>query len=400
MRISIILYFVLTFTSHVSSQWIESNSMTLQNLNEIQFVSNEIGYVIGESGILLKSIDSGTNWTILDFTDSSNLTSLHFLNTEIGFIGTNNGKLYRTSDGGANWEEIDLGILTNIEVYFVDTNIGFIGTKDLILKTTDSGLSWVPCQVIPEIFQTIYEFECLNGYCFALNKKGVLRSLDEGNTWNQILDESHPDYNPANFIESIELINDNTLLLGSPYYQGLYKTENDFNSLNFTPIVVNDIEFIDKNLGFAIIEHGREIVKTQDGGNSWTTQNENLDPEIRLTDLFFQNDKIGWAVGARGKILKTTNGGITTSTYSIVNNQVNIYPNPANDKIRIELPEETNLKNLKIEIIDVKGKIINKKNLETDCKTLDILNFATGLYFLRIYSEDQVYINRFIKEQR
>ena len=49
------------------------------------------------------------------------------------------------------------------------------------------------------------------------------------------------------------------------------------------------------------------IQKTMDGGQSWDAQETGA--EDVLEDIFFLDDKHGWAVGENGLILYTSNGG-------------------------------------------------------------------------------------------
>ncbi|MDR1182893.1 MAG: T9SS type A sorting domain-containing protein, partial [Bacteroidales bacterium] len=64
------------------------------------------------------------------------------------------------------------------------------------------------------------------------------------------------------------------------------------------------------------------------------------------------------------------------------NNTINIFPNPAQDKIQI-ISEETPL--TAIEIINIQGQVIHrgkidfKRNLE-----VDISSFSSGMYFVRL----------------
>ncbi len=65
---------------------------------------------------------------------------------------------------------------------------------------------------------------------------------------------------------------------------------------------------------------------------------------------------------------------------------IEIYPNPATNKLFIELPAQK-MDNIDIELLDVLGKtIINKTNVDTDSNIieLDIQNLVQGMYYIRI----------------
>ncbi|MDP4197002.1 MAG: YCF48-related protein [Bacteroidota bacterium] len=79
---------------------------------------------------------------------------------------------------------------------------------------------------------------------------------------------------------------------------------------------INDISFIDANIGTAVGGIYREgvgnclILRTTDGGITWTEQTCSLEGlEGRLSAVRFTNADVGTAVGLGGIILRTTNGG-------------------------------------------------------------------------------------------
>lgn len=82
------------------------------------------------------------------------------------------------------------------------------------------------------------------------------------------------------------------------------------NSLNWR---FEDMHFIDTDIGWAV-DGGGQILKTTDGGQTWTQQYFNANHYFR--SLEFYNDQIGFAgtlsnSGSNGELLRTTDGGET-----------------------------------------------------------------------------------------
>lgn len=85
-----------------------------------------------------------------------------------------------------------------------------------------------------------------------------------------------------------------------------------------TPFNLRSVFFVTPNLGYAVGERGT-IIKTSDAGASWSPQNGST-TQI-LTSVYFVDEKIGYAVGTHAVglhpnrtgavILKTINGGAT-----------------------------------------------------------------------------------------
>jgi photosystem II stability/assembly factor-like uncharacterized protein len=68
-----------------------------------------------------------------------------------------------------------------------------------------------------------------------------------------------------------------------------------------------DIAFVNKNDGWAVGAKGT-ILRTYNGGEDWWTQNSGTD--VELQSVFFVDSFVGWAVGSSGVILKTIDGGL------------------------------------------------------------------------------------------
>ena len=102
------------------------------------------------------------------------------------------------------------------------------------------------------------------------------------------------------------------------------------------------------------------------------------------------------------KIIVTTNSGeftdtcnVTVSGANAINNfrtdNITVYPNPANNYLKIKGIET----DFKIEIIGVDGKVyLNSYNK----KSIDISDLKSGIYILKIYSDNNIIIHKFIKQ--
>ncbi len=61
-----------------------------------------------------------------------------------------------------------------------------------------------------------------------------------------------------------------------------------------------------------------------------------------------------------------------------------ISPNPAQDRIVIELPEKINIKNLKMQIFDVNGKLVQFGNMDFHTKQFDVSTLKSGVYVISL----------------
>ncbi|PHS07178.1 MAG: hypothetical protein COA88_09285 [Kordia sp.] len=72
-----------------------------------------------------------------------------------------------------------------------------------------------------------------------------------------------------------------------------------------------------------------------------------------------------------------------------------IYPNPSRDVLNLKLP--SNSSSVLVEIFDVTGKYIYKSTAIKPT-TINIVNWKTGLYFVKVSSDNYKVTKRFIKE--
>ncbi|MES2134178.1 MAG: T9SS type A sorting domain-containing protein [Bacteroidota bacterium] len=96
------------------------------------------------------------------------------------------------------------------------------------------------------------------------------------------------------------------------------------------------------------------------------------------------------------------NGTITSlsnNSGALKNVDLVVYPIPVSDKCKIHIPHEAQGKELKIEIMDLNGRILYSQHKVYDQDTeADMSGFESGLYFINISGENINYNKKIIKE--
>ncbi len=109
------------------------------------------------------------------------------------------------------------------------------------------------------------------------------------------------------------------------------------------------------------------------------------------------------AAGTYTVTLTVTNGcGMDTTTKVInvmvgvensLNNAISIYPNPNNGQFKVEL-KGLNSSNMQVEVLDAMGRVVLS---QTGSNVQDFdLNEATGLYFVRVTTDEGTAVSRVI----
>lgn len=82
----------------------------------------------------------------------------------------------------------------------------------------------------------------------------------------------------------------------------------NWTALSSSTEYLSDVQFLDRELGWAVGYAGR-IIWSGDGGRTWQIQRAEL-PEETLNSVCFVDRLEGWAAGAGGLILHTSDGGL------------------------------------------------------------------------------------------
>ena len=108
--------------------------------------------------------------------------------------------------------------------------------------------------------------------------------------------------------------------------------------------------------------------------------------------------KHGWFDKAPENIMTDINSMLTGMMENpLMTSMVNVYPDPVQNELHFNIPNE--MKDAVIEITDITGKklITEKKQSEKDL-SINISSFQAGMYFYSIVSSKGVLSNKFIKE--
>jgi hypothetical protein len=83
----------------------------------------------------------------------------------------------------------------------------------------------------------------------------------------------------------------------------------------------------------------------------------------------------------------------------IQTSQYTIYPNPFSERITIEIPEFGKKNSIyTLSIFNIKGQLIKQLQLSKPQETVDITELNTGIFFMKIISQDNVFVGRIVKK--
>ena len=326
--------------------------------SSLYFKSDQIGWAAGVNGELFKTTDGGITWKYKYFNF---VTRVIFFIGNNGWIGGTFGNLYKTTDNGITWNMQPA--FTNkciTGMFFVDSNLGYCVTADNsndyageIYKTTNGGTNWYKLLDVPT---------CLSSVCFVNSNTGwvsgragtILKTTDGGQSWTSEISGCG-----FGVIKSLCFLNADTGYAVNYWTSNVIRTidgGNTWNQLNITGTNKYGVTFLNDLSGYVYGNY--EINKTIDGGQTWTTYPLSFDPTS-----FFSIDENNAFASYQG-IYKTNTG----SQLQFINNTVvaSSYCIPTNFNINYTLIGTFNNGNVfKAEISDASGSFINPVTIGT-----------------------------------
>ena len=410
MKAIISLIIFLTLTIQLFAQWTNQYS----NYSGVSFYSvfmidESDGFVVGSK--IYGTTNGGEDWFNIQ-ESYPNLYSVWFPVPDIGLAVGSNGLIIKTTDSGGSWLTRSSGTSRSLwSVFFRDTNTGWAAGGhytfgNVILKTTDQGETWLekPCPESEGILSDIFFVSDNVGWAVGYKSDGsiIVKSTNGGENW-QILNSGVADCR----LETVFFLNENLGWVGGlrDYFGSpkvvILKTTNGgdtwISQISNKLGNIHSIRMCDENIGWAVglgdlfgNQYGLNY-ETTDGGNSW--MHRTAFDDIHMNSIFFLNPTTGWgnSLVSVYKYQTATDVNEITSFpkyHSLSQN----YPNPFNPvtNIKYQIPE---LSFVTIKVYDALGKeVATLVNEEKAAGSYEVeWNAATlpsGIYFYRIQAGD------------
>ena len=326
-----ILLLLASSIAKVNAQWVAQTSGTeWATLYNGHFTSEDIGYIVGSNGVILKTTNGGNTWTRQTSGTSNGLLSVYFTDENTGYAVGQNGTILKTINGGTAWEA-QTSSTTNVlnSVFFTDESTGYVvgGFSDaaVILKTTNGGTTWTEQSngTIKGLKSVVFTSDQIG---YAVGFGTILKTTNAGESWTEqtynatlnsvFFTDNNTGFAVGRIAGSIGLIL-KTVNGGITWTSQTTSNSNDLQSVNFT----------DGITGYVVGQNGT-ILNTANGGATWVAQSSGTTDSFN--SIIFLGESVGYIIGNWGTIFKTTNGGWCTGAPGQPVGEVNVC-NPATE---------------------------------------------------------------------
>jgi ligand-binding sensor domain-containing protein len=127
-------------------------------------------------------------------------------------------------------------------------------------------------------------------------------------------------------------------------------------------------------------------------GTNWTT--------YTTEDGLADNWVTSIAIDAQNNIWFGTDGGVSKLSFKptginpvIQKNSLQIYPNPVQNILQVDLSGKTGL----LEIHDISGKSVLQKQIIDNNTSIDVSGLDNGIYIIKVLSDNQIFTSKIVK---
>jgi photosystem II stability/assembly factor-like uncharacterized protein len=286
---------------------------TISNLWGLEFVDGLNGVVVGDT--MVRTTDGGRSWQSLALAigwngERWNFQTIHCFTAQ-QWSAVSWGTSFLTTNAGASWiwDSVWVNTVNFRGMEFVSGGIGMaVGHYANIATSSDGGAHWTTLSAssgpyVPNYFGVAPAAGgawIVVGGNPSLPQPGIaIRSTDGGARWDTVLRCSR----------AMTAVSFPTPTIGYAAGDSIYGTTDggaSWQGRSVIPISVSGMSFKDPSVG-TIVGSGGKVCRTRDGARTWIQQTSNTNLDLRA--VCFTDTGTGWAVGYRGIVLRTTNGG-------------------------------------------------------------------------------------------
>lgn len=184
----------------------------------------------------------------------------------------------------------------------------------------------------------------------------------------------------------------------SMYSVGNIDTSDNVTVLNFSsPTLLPDTFFVALDLALLAPGDSIGLLSTRDGcysGEQLAWEKDSTGAWVPFND---GTSITSWGLDIDMAIFPVGDFGLHTAVEAVYESNVLVYPNPASEKIMIDLQKE-NQNSLSIQMLDLQGRALYTRDSNKQVEQIEIetTDFTPGIYFLEIRSAQKTSVQKIV----
>lgn len=384
-KISVFLSGLLLTTS-LNAQWQQADNGITNHVYTAIGSNGENIFIGSGSANLYGSVDNGLTWNTVTNGISGMVTMLATSNGNL-FAVTVNG-VYLSNNNGATWSLQNNGLASNFagQSIFVDGDTLFSGGYYEVYYSVNKGSTWTVRNTGFPPNARVQSFAKKGNTVFAgTNGYGLYKTTNNGLNWS--LTGIGGQQVPFSEVKSVYVFDSKVY---ASFSGTLYVSSDNGATWTTATNGLNGayVNCITHRGGTLFVGTYTGIFHSLDGGSTWVNINANL-TNPAITHIGFNSSKIFICAQNVAIYVRDLQQVLSLEALSS-NKELTIYPNPANEKLTVSLPENSS----KIEgiLFDNAGKELQRVPLNSGENTMDINHLDNGIYFLEINGQSTKFI--------
>ncbi len=195
-------------TYNSGTNWGLINLGTLIDFSEIYILNSAEIWVAGANEIH-KTVNNGISWSSTSITSTSiSINSIIFINSNEGWICGDLGKVMHTLDGGQTWNIQTTPYPDHYsKIEMIDGSTGYMTSHTGQIVSTNDGGTWLGLNQAQNALNDIDMLNSQNGLCIG-NSGECLYTSDFGSNWNQ-----HPDISSSDDLINLSYYLDSSICI-------------------------------------------------------------------------------------------------------------------------------------------------------------------------------------------
>jgi photosystem II stability/assembly factor-like uncharacterized protein len=288
-------------TSDGGLTWSDQDPQVDDQLYGIAFPDCEHGWATSGQYVY-RTVNGGLSWERLTGAIGFGPNRLWFLDVQHGWALNSAGAITGTMDGGDHWSApFESGLWGLENICFADPNHGWVSGDGALVRTSDGGATWTELQRVV--------LDNLHGIAFPTATQGwavgdygvILHTTNRGSTWVRQTS------GVGNGLKSVAFADVNHGWAVGSSSDAILKTENGGHTWTSTPFTgaLNAVTCVDTGRAWAVGNLG--LVMSYRNG-AWSSQS--IGTDWWLTAVDFVDELHGWAVGDSGQGTGSHVGGV------------------------------------------------------------------------------------------